>query len=776
MDEFLDGLSLENGGCGTHFFIAPANKGILDEIEREREQQKKEFTKFLLGFSNSVFREEPPPPIATAFRYWSTDRDYEDLIGEGEFFTREELEEADHRVSGQFDAFGQFQGNVRIYREEVVGHVIPWKEGGGHPTRCGPFEVEFGYVMGRQSETRLAPEEWQRLRDKLDKIGGVYVYRDRIRILPYGNSDVDWLNIEERRTKSASYYFFSHRRIFGAVKLTRQHNGHLKEKAGREGFQQDKAYRELKSILENLFLQLAADFFRESGEYTEYYSEQRSEIERLEQARRRRQKQTTTKRKNLKASLDSFFERVEKGLPRTELATLGDTIDRRMNAATRMKNPDDASGALLEAEKEANRELFRIRESYRLTKPRGVGLSRELQRDWNVYTAELAKLETELFEPCAREVAQTLGEIAKEAKLYVDQRKRLTELISQQAEKDKKSVSQEAGQVRDSANDARSAALKLTREAIREMQETVANVEMEFAHKDLAGLSEHDIEHLRYIFEGRISSVGRKNTETLSKVRDMLTGISSNLKQGLDIAESDIVEAMDQELQELREQADADAELVQLGLAVAVINHEFESAIKGVRRSLRELRPWAAENIELSSLYKEMRSNFDHLDGHLNLFTPLQRRLYRKAIPIKGAEINHYIRTLFEVRFKRHGIKLKTTDAFLSSQITGFPSTVYPVFVNILDNAIFWLKGIKDEKIITLHAEYDAFLISNNGPAIHKRDYDAIFDQGFTRKPGGRGLGLFISRKALQKEGMDIEVIPDENKYGVTMKIKWPEQ
>ena len=315
MDEFLDGLSLENGGCGTHFFIAPANKGILDEIEREREQQKKEFTKFLLGFSNSVFREEPPPPIATAFRYWSTDRDYEDLIGEGEFFTREELEEADHRVSGQFDAFGQFQGNVRIYREEVVGHVIPWKEGGGHPTRCGPFEVEFGYVMGRQSETRLAPEEWQRLRDKLDKIGGVYVYRDRIRILPYGNSDVDWLNIEERRTKSASYYFFSHRRIFGAVKLTRQHNGHLKEKAGREGFQQDKAYRELKSILENLFLQLAADFFRESGEYTEYYSEQRSEIERLEQARRRRQKQTTTKRKNLKASLDSFLSESKKDYP-----------------------------------------------------------------------------------------------------------------------------------------------------------------------------------------------------------------------------------------------------------------------------------------------------------------------------------------------------------------------------------------------------------------------------------------------------------------------------
>ena len=74
-----------------------------------------------------------------------------------------------------------------------------------------------------------------------------------------------------------------------------------------------------------------------------------------------------------------------------------------------------------------------------------------------------------------------------------------------------------------------------------------------------------------------------------------------------------------------------------------------------------------------------------------------------------------------------------------------------------------------------LDAEDGAFLISNNGPAVHKRDYEAIFEQGFTRKPGGRGLGLFISRKALQKEGMNIEVVPNDGIHGVTIKVKWPE-
>ncbi len=34
---------------------------------------------------------------------------------------------------------------------------------------------------------------------KTDKVGGLYIYRDGIRVLPYGNSDVDWLDIEKKK-------------------------------------------------------------------------------------------------------------------------------------------------------------------------------------------------------------------------------------------------------------------------------------------------------------------------------------------------------------------------------------------------------------------------------------------------------------------------------------------------------------------------------------------------------------------------------------------------
>ena len=774
LDDFLGGLSLKDGKSGTHFFVAPANDAIAHDVELERQENRRDFTKFLLGFSNSVFREAPPPPIKTAFRYWPNDAASDDLIGEREFFTREELESADHKISGSIDDYGQFLGDIRIYDKHIPAHVISWSGSKGRPTSCGPFEIEFGYVAGVQRESSLPPDEWTRIIDKLNKIGGVYVYRDRIRILPYGNSDVDWLNIEERRTKSAAYYFFSHRRVFGAVNLTRESNGLLKEKAGREGFQHDKAYRQLKNILENLFLQLAADFFRDTGAHSEHYNEQRSELERLELARRHQEKLASTKRKNFAELLEKFFQRIRDGQPEIELSDLRRSISSQMGAVEKIKDPDEASFALLAAEREVNLKLWEIRESYRVAKPRGIGLSRFLQRDWGKYSAEMERLEKVFFDPFSAEVARRVSTVASAAKIHVDQRKRIGEMIRQQAESGKKAVATEAGQLRKSADETRSSALKFARDAIREMQETISAVEVDFAQKDLVDRSQDEIERLREAFENQIDAVGRKNRDTLAKAREMLTTISSDIDHGLELSGSDMVEAMDQELLELREQADSDSEMVQLGLAIAVINHEFESAITGVRRSLRELRPWAKSNEGLLNLYREIRNNFEHLDGHLNLFTPLQRRLYRKPIPIKGTDIRHYLCTLFDVRLKRHHVDLKVTDAFLRSELTGFPSTIYPVFVNIVDNAIFWLKDVDDGKQITLDTNPDGFLISNNGPSIGQRDAAAIFDRGFTRKPGGRGLGLFISRNALQKEGMDIDLMPNSQNRGVTIIIKWP--
>ena len=770
----VGGLSLADHNSGTHFYIAPANETILADIRSEQDSPTKDFSKCLLGFCNSTFAEDAPPPVETAFRFWSTDSQSEDLIGPGEFFTKEDLALSDQFVSGKIDEYGQFRGMVRIYDQEYPDHIISWKAGGGKPIACGPFQVEFGYQQGNQRESMADPDDWAELNRKLKMIGGLYVYRDRIRILPYGNSDVDWLDIELRRNKGMSYYFFSYRRIYGAVCLTKQDNASLREKAGREGFQKGKAYRQFKKVLENLFIQLATDFFRREAPLGGYFQERKDELDRLERARRKREQQTTTKRNKLTEDLDVFFSKTQESIPETEVAALLQHIRNRMKIASEMSDPDDASTELLDAEREANQKLAELRASYTIARPRGVGLTKKLTREWEAYKMERARLEEEIFAPFAKEVGETLGSMAAQAKIYIDQRRRLQELVQNVADKQSAQMRAESIALQKTTGDTRRAAVNTARSALKELRDAIEDVKDNLAHKDLSYLQPEEIEEVRSTYEHRIDAVALRNTEKLGSIRELLAGITEGLEQSMEISQLDMTEAMETELQALREQADTDEELVQLGLAVAVINHEFTAAIKMIRAQLRELRSWARANDDLLPIYQAIRANFDHLDAHLNLFTPLQRRLYRKQIDIRGNEIVHYVRALFSVRLERHHIRLEATQEFLDSVVQSYPSTIYPVFINLIDNFIFWLKDKPGERLISLDCTDNVYHIENNGPPIWKRDAEAIFEQGFSRKPHGRGLGLYISRKVLSKEGMtlflDLERNPDS---GVRFDLSW---
>jgi hypothetical protein len=262
LDGYLGGPKLKEDGHGTHMYIKPASELLKEDIEAGDETgTAPPLTKLLIGFTNTMTPDHSPPVIATSFRDHTSPESFSDLIREQVFFTPEEFDMADHRIVGDFDENGTFSGTVTIYSEEPQPYTVTWSKGQAQPTKCGPFKIEVAYVQGTLRQTRLSKEDHTRMLTKLNRLGGLYLYKDGIRILPYGDNDYDWLSIEKRRTLSASYYFFSHRRMFGAVQTSRQTNSALQEKAGREGFRENAAYREFRDILTNFFIQAAADFF-----------------------------------------------------------------------------------------------------------------------------------------------------------------------------------------------------------------------------------------------------------------------------------------------------------------------------------------------------------------------------------------------------------------------------------------------------------------------------------------------------------------------------------
>lgn len=766
-------LTLDANGVGTHFLIAPSNPVIKLDLSSEEREGDYGFRKHLLGFSESVFGKNSTPRLNTSFRRWRSDDCIgEELLDRAMFFSRQELIElSDHLLDGAVDEFGQFSGTLRVYDKEY-SIVIPWGGANGKATKCGPFTINFGYLMGRPTESRLPPELFRPLNEKLDHIGGLYVYRDGVRILPYGDYSFDWIDVEKRRTKGAGYYFFSFRRMFGAVLLTRTNNGQLQEKAGREGFQQNEAYRQIRDILINLLIQLAAEFFRQSGTNSEAFETAQAEIRKRAAALERQQKRSTTKRRNFANALDSFSEDVRSGLPATEVANLMHLTQSRMDAAARLSDQDKAATTLIRAEQEAIAALAKLRQRYTMKRPAGVALGKELQRNWDAYVIERQRLETDIFAPFEQQVANTLGTVAEQARVYVDQRKRLEERIKSLANERKKDLAEAVRQANATASETRQTVFTITERARLALDETVRSIQADLNRTDLASMDPDRIDEIRRRWEEQLTEIEGRHRDALMAARDMLASLAENLRASDGDEPAQIMQAMEERMMALEEQADEDFEMVQLGLAVAIINHEFAASIKRVRKSIQELGHISRRSDGLRPLYESIRSNFEHLDGHLNLFTPLQRRLHRSALKIDGMEIRNYCCDLFSNRLERHKVELLPTDAFLGAVVECYPSTLYPAVINIVDNALHWLHSVPSDRRIELHADKYGLYISNNGPAIEPYDAKRIFERGFSRKTGGRGLGLFISAKALEAEGISLELsTPSRPGYMVTFAV-----
>jgi signal transduction histidine kinase len=346
--------------------------------------------------------------------------------------------------------------------------------------------------------------------------------------------------------------------------------------------------------------------------------------------------------------------------------------------------------------------------------------------------------------------------------------------LQDKIEQARKAVSTQTSQARSAIEDLRSRALNLVRECGIALERTASEVLSQLAQMDLVGMPEEKVEAVYRDLESSISTRLASEAEVLRELCDQLQQVNwsqdDNGDRVIDIQAT--AEALEEELLGLREQADMDAELVQLGLAAAIVNHEYETAIRTVRSALRRLKPWADANKRMGDLYRELRIGFDHLDGYLRLLTPLQRSLFRAPVAFTGAAIEQYLRALFRGHLEREAASIEVTPAFRQMTIYGNPATFYAVFVNLVDNALFWLRPIPAPRIVRLDAQGNSFTIADTGQGVANRDREAIFEAGFTRKPGGRGLGLFIARESLRKEGYQLTLLPSGPSGGATFRIE----
>lgn len=673
--------------------------------------------------------------VDTEFVIKSTEPPYS-LVKKEDFFTVHDFSLADHLIEGFFNSNGQFSGKIKVYDQEILDYTfnpiryISAEKG----TTYGPFEIKLGYLPGKE-HSFLAEDQYDILNEKLKKFGALYIYRDGIRVLPYGRVDADFLGFEEKRSKRISTYFFSYRRMFGYIGITRKNNKLLADKAGREGFISNAAFRDFKADLSAFFEDLAKKYFSidATSDYrkkklTELEAQKKEEkhrkqMEEEEKKREREEKkqwstQLTDNSDQLKVSRKDL-EEVNRllGLKVKEVSMSYDEIKAYLRRIDGLKA--NIKKLEIETPKRFQPSIAQKEKMLALNAEIGNLLNNTLAESDSIIQAAQAKLKEE----------ELLQEYANKANFYLNRSK----TYFQQEKSKLAGVLQRFSAVIDDEQRTVQAELEKLKNryqpghpSLEEVQKNISLLEAAFT--EIQAGAEHKLE----TFIGYLSKL------TPDRDEDALTGFHKL------------------EYEKQKQEADLFKDLAQLGMAVEIIDHQFNVLYSQLSYSIENFGNLVAENPGWNRSYKEMRHAFEHLEDNYRLITPLYRTSGRIQTRFSCASLHAYITQFFAEQIKEMNIDIQTTPAFSTHSIFSVESVFKPVLVNIVNNAIYWLRPVSDRKIV-MDVHEDEILIMNSGMPISDAIIDGdIFKLFFSRRPNGRGIGLYLAKTSLESIGYTI--------------------
>ncbi len=141
---------------------------------------------------------------------------------------------------------------------------------------------------------------------------------------------------------------------------------------------------------------------------------------------------------------------------------------------------------------------------------------------------------------------------------------------------------------------------------------------------------------------------------------------------------------------------------------------------------------------------------------------------------------------LLQALARRSKVQIKTDLTPDLPPVVGSSIRLQQAFLNIMLNAIqhtgkkleAWSDGLGRLQITTGTDRQNGRSVwvrfADTGPGIHRRLWDSIFALGFSTRPGGTGLGLFIARSLVESMGGTICVEQSLVPSGTTFRIELP--
>lgn len=115
---------------------------------------------------------------------------------------------------------------------------------------AGSFDFEFR-IWNRDDLNKLSKEvnsTVKNVRKDLDDLSGISIYRDNVRVLPYGNKNNDWSRLDIRRVNNPTLRL-SNNQVVGYISIGLLSNPNLKDQSNREGIVEGQALEDVKELI-----------------------------------------------------------------------------------------------------------------------------------------------------------------------------------------------------------------------------------------------------------------------------------------------------------------------------------------------------------------------------------------------------------------------------------------------------------------------------------------------------------------------------------------------
>jgi len=651
-------------------------------------------------------------------------------------FQSDDLDPYDHFFDIQFDGSGRYTGTIIRYGEQL-NLPSPEQQLFTRELKCGPFGFRFWYWQGVESESMLPTDTWLRIGQKLKYSGGIMVYRDGLRVLPYGIPENDWLNIEERRSKGAGYYFFSYRRMFGYVTIDSVNNPALKDKAGREGMIKNGAYRDLRNTLENFLQQITTLYFRKD----EGFRAQQSQIKAENQTLKDHKKTLNSRRKELLEKLKTAYSQTNRQGSR--IATLRDEIVQRLDA------PDLSVEEMEEIVSTFEKRLQQLMGETKVTIPKNLSLGRGRELNQVAFDYEEAykvlRAETESArEAIMIKVVKDCPTIEKR----LARRKLLENALATGKMRIGKAFAELTSLIEGQTSTIAIRVNEIKTAALNQVETALIKATGATSIADAISTEQQSVEGAVKLIADAVNSA----EITCMELQERLSHVF-----GSALSENNalIMSVQDDRIEELEKKIQETVELAQIGLSVEMIHHELHNMFRGISGSISTLRHMFNQIPAAMTQINSLQSTFQHLELRYRQLEPLYRASYRTKKQISGESILDFVRQFLAHDLAVVGVTLDASDRFLDFSILEAPALIHPAFVNLVDNAIYWLRTV-DRRKIRFDIVNDAVVINDSGPGIHETMLERVFEAFTTTKQDGRGLGLYIARQSLSLANHEI--------------------